>query len=61
LKLSKDSQTLIIPKKTSKETLAKITKLETQIKKETHYNEKVNLNVELKSLYDSLAKENENL
>jgi len=61
LKLSKDSQTLITPKETSKETLAKIYKLEEKIKelknrinKETHFNEKVNLNVELKSLHDEL-------
>jgi len=61
LKLSKDSDRLITPKETSKETLANITKLEEQIKelknrikKETHFNEKVNLNVELKRLYDSL-------
>ena len=63
LKLSQDSQTLIAPKETGKETLATITKLEEQIKelknriiKETHFNEKVNLNVELKRLYDKLEK-----
>jgi len=61
LKLSKESDRLIIPKETSKESLATITRLEEQIqelknriKKETHFNEKVNLNVELKRLYDSL-------
>jgi hypothetical protein len=61
LKLSKHTPSLITPKERSKETLAKITQLQEQIKemekrikKETHFNEKVSLNVELKKLHDKL-------
>lgn len=59
--LSKDSETLITPRETNKEALDAISILEEQIKeykskiqKETHFSEKVNLNIELKRLYDKL-------
>ena len=59
--LSKDSETLITPRETNKEALNSISVLEEQIKetkskiqKESHFSEKVNLNIELKRLHDSL-------
>jgi len=61
--LSKDRKTLITPRATNKESLDTIAILEEQIKelqrkmqKETHFNDKVDLNVKLKVLYDKLDK-----
>ncbi len=63
LNLSNDRETLITLTPTSKESLdtimileEKIKELKAKIKKETHFNEKVNLNIELKRVQDKLDK-----
>ncbi len=66
--LSKDSETLIIPRETNKEALDTISILEEQIKeskskiqKESHFSDKVTLNIELKVLYDRLSEVKDSL
>ncbi len=66
--LSKDSQILISPRATHKESLAIITVVEEQIhqlqnkiKKETHFSDKVDLNIALKELHDRLSEVKEGL
>ena len=63
LKLSKETSSFVDPKDTNKEILDNISTLEIDIKelkslikRETHFNEKVNLNIKLKVLYDKLDK-----
>jgi len=59
--LSKDSQTLIKPRETNKESLAtidileeQINELQNKIKKETHFSDRVDLNIKLKVVHDKL-------
>ena len=61
--LSKDNATLIIPRETNKEALDTISILEEQIneykskiQKESHFSDKVNLNIKLKTVHDKLEK-----